>query len=79
MAVAYKVAGNRTYHSANHGTPSAPLEKRYVVRGFWPKYEVGIYGEPERTVIWGRKALKVFEIAMRLEGIKKYRPRPAAK
>lgn len=71
MALAFKVAGNSS--RAHHGTPTTPLEKRYVVFGFWPRYEVGTWSDPERTVIWGRKALKTWEVSMRMEGYKKWK------
>lgn len=77
MAVAFKVAGNRTYHASyTHITSTEPLEKRYQVMGFWPRYEVTVmWNDETRQVIWGRKALKAWEVAMRMDGYQRYKPR----
>lgn len=73
MAVAFKVADSSGRYSSSKQNKLAPLDKYYVVLGFWPKYEVGEFASPERTVIWGRKALKAWEVSMRMEGYKKWK------
>lgn len=77
MAIAYKVAGNSTAGKQPGGPTLGPLEKRYFIHGFWPRYVVGILGDSDfdgTTVIWGRRNLRVFEVAMRIEGYKRYKP-----
>jgi len=76
MAVAFKVAGNRTYHKGPYttNTSTAPVEKKYQVMGVWPRYEVMVMWEDTtRQVLWGRKALKAWEVSMRMEGYKKWK------
>ena len=42
--------------------------------GFWPRYEVMVmWKEETRAVIWGRKALRAWEVSMRMEGYKKWK------
>ena len=74
MALAFKVAGNRSYHSGNptYGGQSSP-QRYYQVSGVWPRHEVmAMWDESTRKVLWGNKALKAFEVAMRIEGYKRY-------
>lgn len=82
MALAFKVAGNssgRTYHSANHGTPTlGPLEKMYMVRGFWPRYKVGVIGDADFegwTICWGKRSLQAHLVSLRIAGVKQFRYR----
>lgn len=78
MAIAKKVASysgsysrSRPYSSVSS---TAPIEKRYQVMGFWPRYEVMVmWKEETRAVIWGRKALRAWEVSMRMEGYKKWK------
>lgn len=76
MAVAFKVAGNRTYHKGPYTSSSstATPQPTYSVNGFWPRYEVMVmWNDETRKVIWGRKALKAWEVAMRMEGYKRWK------
>ena len=72
MTVAFKVAGN----SSGIGI-YAPIGKEpqryYQVSGIWPRYEITIdWDEATRKTLWGRRALKAFEVTMRMEGYKRH-------
>lgn len=78
MALALKVAGSSPRRSGKQagGPTLGPIEKRYQVMGFWPRYEVMVMWKDEtRQVIWGRKKLKAWEVAMRMDGCKRYKPK----
>lgn len=86
MAVAYKVAGNssgRTYHSAPHGSLTlGPIEKKYMVRGVWPRYKVGVIGDADFdgwTICWGKRNLQAHLVSLRILGFKPHSPRMRAK
>lgn len=83
MAVAYKVAGNRTYHSTPHGWASLePLQKFYMVRGVWPRYKVGVIGDADFdgwTICWGKRKLQAHLVSLRILGFKPHSPRMRAK
>lgn len=80
MAIARKVASNRSYstmHHASYTAVSSPLDTQryYQVSGIYPRYEVTVnWDESTRQVLWGKKALTAFEVAMRIEGYKRHKP-----
>ena len=81
MALAFKVANSSgSYSSSKHtsstGTAQRSPQRYYSVMGFWPRYEVTVmWNDETRQVIWGRKALKAWEVAMRMDGYQRYKPR----
>jgi hypothetical protein len=79
MAVAFKVADSSTRftrYTSSSTTTKRYLERYYQVFGVWPRYEVTVqWDESTRQVLWGSKALKAFEVAMRMEGYKRHRPK----
>lgn len=78
MGMAFKVAGNSYVRNGGKYTSSTTTAKRdpqryYQVSGIWPRYEVTVmWDEGTRQVLWGTKALKAFEVAMRIEGYKRH-------
>lgn len=78
MGMAFKVAGNSYVRNGGKYTSSTTTSKRYLERyyqvsGFWPRYEVTVqWDENTRQTLWGKKALKAFEVAMRIEGYKRH-------
>ena len=74
MKPAFKVAGSRSYHSGNPIYGGLPPQRYYQVSGVWPRYEVQLmWDEATRQVLWGRRALKAFEVTMRIEGYKRFK------
>ena len=69
MAVAYKVAGNRTYHSGNPtpgGQSTKYLMNHWWINGCWPRYTVNNQSNVWLT-FWGRDALTAWMVAQRME------------
>ena len=81
MKPAFKVASsNGSYTSAKHSsyttTAKRSPQRYYTVSGIWPRYEVVVnWDEETRQVLWGSKAFKAFEVAMRIEGYVRHRPK----
>ena len=72
MALAFKVAGN-SYHRVGTTQSKRTPQRYYQVSGVWPRYEVTVmWDEATRKTLWGTKALKAFEVAMRIEGYKRH-------
>jgi len=76
MGMAFKVAGN-SYHSTRHrsSTSTAPLERKYIVKGYWPQYKVRTLDEPwpgKWVVCWGKRSLQAHLVSLRMEGYVPY-------
>lgn len=75
MAVAFKVAnssGSYVSGKPTYGGKATP-QRYYQVSGVWPRYEVTVmWDENTRKTLWGKKALKAFEVTMRMEGYKRH-------
>jgi len=75
MALAFKVAGNSSGSNKSFRPKLEPVQKHWLVRGYWPRYKVGIVGEIDFdgwVICWGKRNLQAHLVSLRVQGIKPF-------